>query len=239
MSDIDVLFPASYDYSRERFRGDLNVARRFWPEAELGQHSLAGDEEISIDWILAPSVVTQHKLLIVTTGQHGIEGYVGSGMLQLFLDEFLPQINPNDTGLLLVHAINPWGMKHKRRVNHNNVDLNRSFLWASADDDHDQPLYDPAVNPDYDRLERLLNPARPLRKYGWGKFVFGLRFAWSLLTTGPSALRQASLLGQYYHPPVCTHTTPGHAHRLWVTVPDGSRELPSGTQRTHGVGGCL
>jgi len=200
MSDIDALFPTSYEISRERFRRDLNLVRLHWPDAELGHHPVGGDKNTTIDWILAPASDTRHKILILTTGQHGIEGYVGSGMLQLFLEEFLTQINPHDTGLLLVHAINPWGMKHKRRTNSNNVDLNRNFLWAPPEKAETETLYDPQVNPDYDRLDAFLNPARPLGKYSWSKFLFALRFFWTVITAGPAALRQASLLGQYRSP---------------------------------------
>ena len=39
---------------------------------------------------------------------------------------------PKDTGALIVHAINPYGFAWTRRVNEDNVDLNRNFV------DHDK-----------------------------------------------------------------------------------------------------
>jgi hypothetical protein len=71
-------------------------------------------------------------------------------MQQRFIDKYLPRLDPRTTGLLLVHAINPWGMKHHRRVNADNIDLNRTFLWNQA--------FDPAFNPEYDFLNDYINP---------------------------------------------------------------------------------
>ena len=52
-------------------------------------------------------------------------------------------------GLLLVHAVNPYGFAHTRRVNESNVDLNRNFLRHP--DEH-------VPNPDYDALYEHINP---------------------------------------------------------------------------------
>jgi hypothetical protein len=70
----------------------------------------------------------KENLVIISTAEHGIEGYVGAAMLKVFIEEFAPRLDPEHTGLLLVHALNPWGMKHRRKVNENSVDLNRNFV---------------------------------------------------------------------------------------------------------------
>ena len=199
MSDIDALFPTDYEQSRDRFRNEFSLVMRFWPDASLSNQPVDGDESTTIDWMYAPPIRDYRHLLIFTTGLHGIEGYVGSGMLQILLEEFVPQIDPRTTGLLLVHAMNPWGMKHKRRTNGNNVDLNRNFFWRSPEDSSGTS-WDRAVNPDYAQLEGLLNPACPLGKFGLSKFLFGLRFFQTVVSKGPAALRKASLLGQYRSP---------------------------------------
>jgi ribosomal protein S18 acetylase RimI-like enzyme len=56
---------------------------------------------------------------------------------------------PADVALVLVHAVNPWGFAWLRRMNEDNVDLNRNFLDPGAA---------PPDNPDYDRLYDVLNP---------------------------------------------------------------------------------
>ena len=87
--------------------------------------------------------------------------------------EYLPRLDPETTGLLLVHPINAYGMKHRTRVNKNSVDLNRNF-----EDDLDslKPL-----NPHYESLAHLLNPARPLKHPLYEK----LAFTWNVLKALP------------------------------------------------------
>ncbi len=186
----DELFPSSYEASRARFCEQIDRVRRLWPNARLHSHPVGGDQNLTIDWIQADALGTQTRLLIFTTGEHGIECYVGSAMLQLFLQEYLARLDPPGTGLLLIHAINPWGMKHWRRTNAANVDLNRNFLW-------DASAFDPSFNSTYARLVPLLNPRGPIRSLLLSNLGFMLRLVWSLLVVGAASLRRATLLGQY------------------------------------------
>ena len=187
------LFPSSYQESRARFRQEFDRVQRLWPNARLNSHPVGGDTSLTIDWMTADALMTQSRLLIFTTGEHGIEGYVGSAMLQLFLREFLARLDPRDTGLLLVHAVNPWGMEHRRRTNAANVDLNRNFCWDSA-------AFNPSLNPEYARLTPLLMPQGPIRSLFLSDLAFVLRLLWSLIAVGPQTLRKAALLGQYRFP---------------------------------------
>ena len=193
MADVNTLFPESYAASRARFREDVHVVEERWPEARLEHHGLSGDEDLTIDWIKAPARERQQKLLMFTTGEHGIEAFVGSAMLRLFLDEFLPRLNPEDTGLLLVHAINPWGMQHRRRTNRANVDLNRNFV-------PDPAFLDRSFNPCYDRLRPLLNPEGPLRSVSTCTLSFSLGLIRCMASLGAGQLAEATLLGQYCFP---------------------------------------
>ena len=187
-----IALPESYERSREAFRARLETVRDRWPGARLLSHPLPDGDEVTIDWIAAEALEKKERVLIFTTGEHGVEGYAGAAALQLFLDEFLVRLDPRTTGLLLVHAINPWGMKHRRRVNAANVDLNRSFVTDFA------PLA--SANPDYDLLSGLLNPARPL---GWAegaRLLFVARVVATLARYGMVRLREATLRGQFSHP---------------------------------------
>ncbi|MGB8214721.1 MAG: M14 family metallopeptidase [Anaerolineales bacterium] len=187
-----ITIPETYEAGRERFYASLATVQKAWPEARLHNHSLGSEPGLSIDWISAEAQTTPEKILLVTTGEHGIEGYVGSALLQLFIEEYLPRLDPHTTGLLLVHAINPWGMKHRRRVNANNVDLNRSFVrdFASLG----------SANPDYDILYNLLNPSRPLRAVPWQIAGFIVQAVTNLARYGMGRLREATLRGQFSHP---------------------------------------
>src|SRR5512136_1431716 len=119
--------PETYEESRERFRASLSTIQTLWSEANVTSTPVAGDPNLTIDVISADARRSKQKRLMLTTGLHGIEGYVGAGILQLFTEEFLLHIDPENTGIVLVHPINPFGMKHWTRVNKNSVDLNRNF----------------------------------------------------------------------------------------------------------------
>jgi hypothetical protein len=192
MVEISALFPHSYAASRDRFRHTLDYLRSFWPAAQLSHHSLPGEEDLTIDWIYSPALQNNHKVILLTTGEHGVEGYVGSAMQQRFIDHFLPQLNPQDTGILLVHAINPWGMKYHRRVNANNVDLNRNFLWGHP--------FDPAFNPGYARVARTMNPTGIIKSMLSIELNFYSHLLYDLLRLGKTGFEGASLIGQYCDP---------------------------------------
>jgi hypothetical protein len=72
------------------------------------------------------------KMLVMISSTHGVEGHCGSGAQIAWLRTGGPAKLPPDVGALLVHAINPYGFAWTRRVNEDNVDLNRNFV------DHDK-----------------------------------------------------------------------------------------------------
>jgi len=90
------------------------------------------------------------KLLILVSGTHGVEGYSGSGCHTAWLTRgcFDRQIG-DDTAVLFIHAINPFGFAWGRRTNEDNVDLNRNFI--------DHAKGHPA-NPDYAAIAEHVDP---------------------------------------------------------------------------------
>lgn len=188
---MEPLFPSSYEDSRTRFILDVERLRTKWADSRLESVPLKSDPSLSIDYVWAEPH-QKENLVVISTGLHGIEGYVGSAMLKIFMDEFAPKLNPENTGLLLVHAINPYGMRNRRRYNENNVDLNRNFVWDEA--------FDPQINPDYEPLIPLVNPARPLANLFASDAAFLARLVGSILKLGILRIRQGMLSGQYRHP---------------------------------------
>ncbi len=90
------------------------------------------------------------KLLILVSGTHGAEGYAGSGCQVAWLQErWFQRLAPKDTAILFIHAINPHGFAWGRRVNEDNVDLNRNFV------DHSQPRLE---NADYVAIAEHIDP---------------------------------------------------------------------------------
>jgi hypothetical protein len=192
MEELLAFFPETYEASRERFRQNLAGIQKQWPRAESSHHRLPVDEDLTIDWIQSSALEKNEKVLILTTAEHGIEGYVGSAMQQRFIDKYLHRLDPRTTGLLLVHAINPWGMKHHRRVNADNIDLNRTFLWDET--------FDPTFNPEYDFLNNSINPVKPIKNLAWSKLNFYANLLWKTILKGLPALKHTLLIGQYRYP---------------------------------------
>lgn len=188
---MDSPFSDSYEASRARFLRKVESLRARWLSSRLETHPLKNFPDLSIDWLWAEPR-TKENLVMISTAEHGIEGYVGSAMLNVFMDEFAPRLNPESTGLLLVHAINPWGMKHHLRVNPNHVDLNRNFVFNND--------FDPKINPDYDLIENLLNPQRPVRSLRAEAIPFLAKVIPRMISPGKARVQAASLLGQHRQP---------------------------------------
>ena len=185
-------FAPSYEFSRERFRGSLEDIQRRWPKAKLFTQMIDTGEDVSIDWIEAPCE-NPEILLVMTAGEHGIEAFVGTAVLQLLTEEYLSKIDASKVGLALVHTINPWGMKNKRRTNKANVDLNRNFVF-------DPMELDRSTNPDYARLNGFLNPKGKLWGLGIRKTFFNTNLLVTMLLARGVNVRDATLLGQYAYP---------------------------------------
>ena len=186
------LSPDTYETSRQRFRQSPDNVAQHWHHTRLEHYTLKSDEDLTIDWIGCEAQSQKKNIVIFTTGEHGIEGYIGAALLFTFIDEFLPRLNSADTGLLLVHSINPWGMKHYRRVNANNVDLNRNFMT----DNH----FPAEVNLEYTRIHSFLNPNQLQRSITASNLAFSSGLAMALLKLGSAGLHRTTLLGQYRFP---------------------------------------
>ena len=90
------------------------------------------------------------KLLVLVSGTHGIEGFCGSGCHTGWLGGgHAGRDLPEGVAVVFVHAVNPHGFAWQRRVNEDNVDLNRNFV------DHAKPY---PVNADYQALRDHINP---------------------------------------------------------------------------------
>jgi hypothetical protein len=183
--------PSSYEESRERFRRSLDLLRSKWPSARLENHPLNDHPDLTIDWIRAEPTIKEN-VIIISTGLHGIEGYVGAAMMKIFVEEFAFRLNAENTGLLLVHAINPWGMKHYERYNPNNVDLNRNFIPEGD--------YDPSLNPLYPELRPILVPERKINSILLETLRFAVHVIAIIARHGVKTGRDGILMGQYMDP---------------------------------------
>ena len=96
-------------------------------------HPLKGPkgETLATDvaWLGNPDA---RRVLMTLSGTHGVEGYYGSTCQTQWLHELATQKLPDDVAVLMVHLINPWGTAWVRRVNEDNVDLNRNYVDFGA-----------------------------------------------------------------------------------------------------------
>lgn len=129
------------------------------------------------------------RILLVTSGLHGVEGYLGSAIQAALLEDAIGGWRPpGDSSLILIHALNPWGMAWGRRVNEDNVDLNRNFLMP------EEPWR--GMPEGYAQVDRLLNPRSapsPLDPM-WPRAVA------LALRNGSDYLPSAAAKGQYDRP---------------------------------------
>lgn len=141
-------FSASYNEARDKF---LNACknRDLVVQSHLNEAAKGAEgEELYMDVTrIGPEKAS--RILIISSATHGGEGFCGSGVQVGMLEENMFEHLPDDTAVLLIHAINPYGFSHIRRVNEDNIDLNRNFL------DFDQPLPD---NPAYGEVHAMLVP---------------------------------------------------------------------------------
>ncbi|MGH8712868.1 MAG: M14 family metallopeptidase [Casimicrobiaceae bacterium] len=179
-------FAATYGEARAKFlaaatAAGAKVSRHVHP-TERG----AEDEELSIDLALLGDADAPGLLLLIS-GTHGVEGFCGSGCQVALLcdDAFRVDLQRAGICLLMLHALNPYGFSHLRRVNEDNADLNRNFVDFTA------PL---PVNAAYEEIHALLLPER------WPAPAEGeQRLGGWVAQHGRAAYQAAISGGQYRH----------------------------------------
>jgi Protein of unknown function (DUF2817) len=182
MNSLDNYFSPDYFTARDRFREYAAIAGARLEALPLKAKGPQGqDLTIDIAWFGSD---TSDRLLVHSSGLHGVEGFAGSAIQLQLLNDF-PAV-PANAAFIVVHILNPYGMAWMRRVNENNVDLNRNFR---IDESYSGA---PAT---YAKLDGFLNPRTPP-----AFDLFFAKAAYFVLRHGMSALRQSVVGGQYEFP---------------------------------------
>ena len=176
-------FSADYQSAREKFREAAERGGARLTALDLEAKGPKGEElTIDIAWFGAEQ---PRQVLLHSSGVHGVEAFAGSAVQLQWLAKGVS--TDEDTAVVLVHVINPYGMAWLRRFNENNVDLNRNFLGPGE-------KYEGA--PDgYDLVDPFLNPPSPP---GWD--LYYVRAGWLIARHGMSTLKQVIAGGQYEYP---------------------------------------
>src|SRR6476620_696899 len=173
-----------YVEARARFR---DAAAAAGAHVQHHEHPLTGPagESLATDVATIGSPDAPTRLLVIS-GTHGVAGFAGSLCQTRWLTEGVSV--PDDVAIVLVHAINPYGFAWIRRVNEDNVDLNRNCIDFSAG---------VPENTGYDELADALVPP------SWDDDT-QTRTAEQLLAYagvhGFDGLQDAVSTGQYRHP---------------------------------------
>ena len=160
---------------------------------EISSYPIDAEDDLYIDSFYLPSNGEKTNLIVLTTGVHGMEGYIGATMLDVFFAEIYPTLDAENTGVLAVANVNPYGMKYFRRYNENNVDLNRNFIldWDS---------FDLASNKEYPKVDKFLGPTGKIGNALWHEAGFYLSLGKTAITDGADTISDALLTGQYEYP---------------------------------------
>src|SRR4051812_2004414 len=144
-------FSTDFSTARTRFRNAATAAgaalsEYSYPERGPNNEALTTD----VAWLGA---LDARNVLVTVSGTHGVEGFCGSGAQVEWLERFARNETTkprSDTAVMLIHAINPYGFAWRRRVTHENIDLNRNWI------DFDAAL---PINDDYDKIASAVCPA--------------------------------------------------------------------------------
>ncbi len=174
-ADIQAAFSTSYEDARGKFLAAC-TAHGFAVE------SLRNDEAEGLDGgalytdVARKGPADAARVILISSGTHGIEGYCGSGCQVALMQEGAFDTLPDDTRVMLVHAVNPYGFAHQRRVNEDNIDLNRNFVPHTDGTYPDSSAYAEIhgfiAPPDYGARPKEWNAATLswISEHGMGKF---------------------------------------------------------------------
>ena len=194
-------FSESYFEARAKFR-------RLATKAGLELHALPVVESPTARYTIDVAVLrgTGAGLVVHSSGVHGVEGYAGSAVQVAMLEHLAARVRAQGRGppalvptLVLVHAVNPYGMAHFRRQNERNVDLNRNALhedlgeWAAA------RARDPNVAGYDDFSGALFNPPRAPTAFDAYARVWW-QSAYHVLRFGFNHMKRAMVAAQYHRP---------------------------------------
>jgi hypothetical protein len=183
--DTAKYFARDYSEARQKF---LEASQALGADIDSFSHPGTGPEGEALSTDVALIGPQDANVVVLVSGTHGVEGFAGSGIQTGLLQENIASRLRPDTGLLMIHAINPYGFAHLRRFNEDNVDLNRNFV------DHSKPY---PLNPGYDALADAVSPQSiSLRANATSVF----RLLNYRIKNGNTALKKAVSEGQYSDP---------------------------------------
>lgn len=199
--DPSHVFSDTYEAARTKFRQAATKAG-----AELRQlaiDDIPTDKSLLDDYTIDVAILKGQGtgLVVHTCGVHGVEGYAGSPVQIAFLESLYPlytvAMQEKLPTIVLVHAVNPYGMAHYRRTNENNVDLNRNAMHPEEWKVTNAEAGPHGIYEAYGKFNFFFNPQGP------PTWLYALATSWIQAGTGLAlfgfdTLKAALVTGQYY-----------------------------------------
>jgi hypothetical protein len=182
--DASQFFATSYAQARAKLH-DVAAKKGLQIASHRNPARGPSGEELATDTLLI-GPADASRLLIAMSGTHGAEGFCGSGIQIGWLHQGQFDKLPADTAVLLIHAINPSGFAWVRRVNEDNIDLNRNFI------DHQ------GIKPSNDGYRQLRDAISPAEWSAESEKRNKAAFADYVAKHGALALQSAITSGQYW-----------------------------------------
>ncbi len=178
-------FSKDHPHAQSRFR---EVAAKLGLTIESHSIGVNGPDGSDLAFDVAMSSSSDAtKVLVLSSGVHGVEGYFGSAVQLAMLDQWQQSGLPS-VKVVLLHGLNAYGFAWSRRFNEDNIDPNRNFLLPG------EPFE--GSPPGYAELDSFLNPQRP--PSAWEPFT--AKAAFLIMRHGMRKLRSAIAVGQYDYP---------------------------------------
>lgn len=179
-------FKETFEDSEKDFTQQFYRIKKNHPQSEIHEFQYS---EGSIKSYFFPATKEQKNLLVMISGTHGIEGFTGSAVQRWLLDQ---KLNNEKTAILMIHGFNLYGFKNSRRVNENNIDLNRNFILSR----NQFKIEDSG----YTDLDSFLNPKSPPNLEFYSRYAFILKSIFNISKYSLESLRSSILRGQYSYP---------------------------------------
>jgi hypothetical protein len=195
-------FPSGYDQSRAFFRHACVNTPGCVADSFPLAYPAPAKQDLTIDTAYIASAdgsaynSPNQRLVILQSGIHGPEAFGGAAVQRLVFEKHLPRLRQAGFDVLMIHAVNAWGFKNLRRVDGNNVDLNRNFSPG------DPTLPYSRVNRDYPSLRYLAERQSPVGSVWWQSFLLDFRTFLAYAGHGfdPAYIGNGLHAGQYAAP---------------------------------------
>ena len=185
MSDDKIENTYTYAKSRELFRNQVFKS----PSFKLKTLYVNKEDDLTID--IAVYKGNSKSLILHISGTHGVEGYIGSEIQTNILHTFQIGNQESVPSILLIHGLNPFGMKHLRRVNENNVDLNRNALFQN---EHKKLS---SNSNDYKKIDNIINPKYKFSYSIFQKLYRFFKMIYAIIRYGFARCKRAMVTGTY------------------------------------------